>query len=217
MSLDPHAVSVAWLSLLTDALTQRDARAVANAMLPSGWLRDILVFSWNLRALEGRNKIASYVSHTLHKTPITELRLDESSDLSPRTLTDTGEAPGVDLAFNFELPHGSCRGHARLLQDTDGVFRALTIMVMLLELRDHEEAPLLPFRDDFTGVPGRDTQKEYGDWVHSVETDPFVLVSKLTVIIELLLDNTDNNAKSAGRKLAFKLLPGSSRTESMRL
>ena len=186
MSLSPHAVSVAWFSLLTDAIEKRDSHAVANTMLPEGWLRDILVFGWDLRALEGRDKIAAHISHTLLKTPITDLRLEDSPDLSPRSFPADSvnhDGSGIELAFNFELSHGSCRGHARLLQDVDGVFRALRLMVTLLELRGHETTSLLSFRDDFNCVPGRDLQKEYTDWVHSVETDPFVLISMSFVII----------------------------------
>ena len=167
---------------------------------------------------QGREQIAAYISHTLLKTPINDLRLDDSPNLSPRTFgadSVNHDGFGIELAFNFELPHGSCRGHARLLQDVDGVFRALTVMVMQIDLQEHEETLLLPFRDDFNCVPGKDAQKEYTDWVHSVETDPLVLIS--TLIIPQSFVNINVSRKSAAHKPVYRSPPGSSRTGSMLL
>ena len=43
----------------------------------------------------------------------------------------------------------------------------------------YEELSSLPLRDDVTGVPGRDMQKDYADWVQDVEANPQVIIGEL--------------------------------------
>ena len=172
-----------WLALFSSAIAEGDSAAVSHLFLPDGWFRDILVFSWDFRSLEGRDKIKAYLEEGLSKTAIANIRLDESDGLAPRTFVFSSTRPaGVELSFTFDLPHGSCRGHARLVEDGDGAFRALAVMMSLNELRGHEETSTLPLRDDITGNQGRDMQKEYADWVHHVETKPDVLISMYEII-----------------------------------
>ena len=91
----------------------------------------------------------------------------------------------MELAFTFECRHGHGRAHGRLLRDVDGQFRALSLLTEMSDLRGHEEHNTLPLRDDVTGIPGRDMQKEFTDWVEGVETQPYVLIGMHTHLVRV--------------------------------
>lgn len=209
-SHDSLRIAENWFDHFSTALGSGDSVAVTSSFLPDGWFRDILVFGWDFRSLEGRAKIQNYLTEVLGKVGITNMQLDKSPSISPRPFSLTTTQPaGVELAFTFDLPYGACRGHARLLKDSDGEYRALTAMMSLSDLREHEETLTLPLRDDVTGIPGRDMQREYADWVHHVETDPFVLVGaytdcfrgRVTLIYRILASRCCTNGPTGRRTL----------------
>ncbi|TFK78613.1 dimethylaniline monooxygenase (N-oxide-forming) [Polyporus arcularius HHB13444] len=167
MALDPQRIALEWMTALGAALHDADITAVTSLFLTSGWLRDFLTLTWDLRTLEGSQKIAAYLSGSLRKGQLTAVRFDDAPALAPRTfsLPGTQGSTGVEFGFVFELPHGHGRGHARLVPDADGAFRAFTVLLMLHDLRGHEELRKLPLLDDVTDVAARD-----------VETDPYALI-----------------------------------------
>lgn len=63
-SKDARSIVFEWLGIYNDTLCSLDSLAVANTFLYDGWLRDVLTFSWDLRALEGRDKISQHTSPT---------------------------------------------------------------------------------------------------------------------------------------------------------
>ncbi|KAI0775917.1 FAD/NAD-P-binding domain-containing protein [Trametes elegans] len=178
MQVDPRSVASDWLAAFARAVGSADAGAVAATFLPAGWLRDLLVFTWDIRSLEGREKIAAYLSDTLRPSTIADIKLDDRPFLAPRTFSvpHSSHATGVEVAFTFECAHGHGRANARLVPGDDGVFRALAVMTELHDIPGHEESDILPLRDDLTGIPGRDMQKEFNQWVKEVETNPYVLI-----------------------------------------
>ncbi|KAI0638063.1 FAD/NAD-P-binding domain-containing protein [Trametes polyzona] len=176
MALNPHLIASTWLNAFASATRNGDAGAFTELFLPKGWLRDLLVFTWDTRSLEGRNKIESYVSNALADAQITDVQLDERKLLAPQTAF-LPPVSGIDIefGFTFECRNGHGRAHARLLPDHDGTFKALTVLLMLYDLRGHEEESVLTLRDD-GAAPGHDLLKDFEDWVHSVETNPHVLI-----------------------------------------
>ncbi|KAI0327780.1 FAD/NAD-P-binding domain-containing protein [Cubamyces sp. BRFM 1775] len=177
MTFDPKLVASSWLAALASASHAADVSAFGGLFLPDGWLRDVLAFTWDLRSLQGRDTIEAYLSNALSDAQIAELQFDSN----PHLQTETSFIPqihaiDVELAFTFECRNGHGRGYARLLPDQDGTFRAFTVMMMLSDLRGHEELATLPLRDDLTGIPGRDMQKEIAEWTREVETQPHVLI-----------------------------------------
>ncbi|RPD55278.1 dimethylaniline monooxygenase (N-oxide-forming) [Lentinus tigrinus ALCF2SS1-7] len=178
MALDPHHIASVWLTAFGAALHDTDVPAVTQLFVPNGWLRDLLALTWDLRTLEGQDKVSTYLSQSLRKGQITAVRLDHAPALAPRSFTVPGtrDVTGVEFGFTFDLPHGRGRGHTRLVPDTDGAYRAFTVLLMLYDLRGHEELGTLPLRDDVTGLSGRDVDREYAEWVRDVEADPYVLI-----------------------------------------
>ncbi len=178
MAADPHRVASDWLTACSAALSRAEPDAVAQLFLPDGWLRDLLVFTWDVRSLAGREKIAAYLANTLSPAKITEVQLNESPNLAPQRIVipQLGGVQGVEVAFTFECRHGHGRAHARLLRDASGRYKALSLLTELSDLRGHEELSTLAMRDDVTGIPGGSMQKGFEDWVEEVETKPHVLI-----------------------------------------
>lgn len=180
MDADPRLIANEWLSTFTAAIGSNDYDALAQTILVDGWLRDILVFTWDIRSLEGRDRIASYLSITLSSAAVSAIKLDDSPFLAPRSFElPLKQASGVEAAFTFECAHGRARGNVRILPDVDGNYKAFTLMTELFDLPGHEEQGTLPLRDDLTGIPGRDMQQEFVDWVKKVESNPYALIGNV--------------------------------------
>ncbi|RPD67280.1 FAD/NAD-P-binding domain-containing protein [Lentinus tigrinus ALCF2SS1-7] len=142
MTTDAHTIATAWLSSCSSSLRDGDINAFTSIFLTAGWLRELLVFSWDIRSLEGRQKISTYLSGTLPAAEVTDIRLvTDVPELVPRTFAiPHTRATGVELTFTFECRNGRGRGNARLLRDIDGAYRAITVMTELADLYGHEEA-----------------------------------------------------------------------------
>nr|VWO94810.1 L-ornithine 5-monooxygenase (L-ornithine N(5)-oxygenase) [Ganoderma boninense] len=170
MTPNPLLISSNWLASCSSALRNADVVALTDLFLPNGWLRDILVFTWDIRCLEGRERITTYLADQLLDAGIEDVQFDNSPHLAARVDL------GVEFAFTFECNRGHARAYVRLTPDADGVHRAFTMLTELTDLRGHEELGRLPLRDDVTGVPGRDMQKDYADMVADVEANPHVII-----------------------------------------
>ena len=192
MALDPHHIASVWLTAFGTALQDADAASVTRLFLPTGWLRDLLALTWDLRTLEGHGNVSKYLSESMKKGQVTAVQLDDTPALAPKSfiVPGTRDVTGVEFGLVFELPHGHGRGHTRLVPDADGAFRAFTVLLMLHDLRGYEELGTLPLRDDVTGIPGRDVDREYAEWVREVEADPYVLIG-LSCFSKLQLRTAD--------------------------
>ncbi|KAI0832304.1 FAD/NAD-P-binding domain-containing protein [Trametes gibbosa] len=177
MHPDPILVASDWIATFSTATGCGDPQRVAETFLPTGWLRDVLVFTWDIRSLEGREGIASYLVDTLPQSRLSDYKIEKSPFLTPKTFEVPLKAAfGVEVAFTFECAHGHGRAYARLVPDEDGAYRAMTLMTELRDLPGYEERGILPLRDDNTGLPGIDMGEEFANWVKEVETKPHVLI-----------------------------------------
>ena len=177
MSLNPQAIASSWFTAFSAALADGDLETIAERFLPDGWFRDLLVFTWDSRSLEGRERIKTFLAPTLSGAQVTDFRLEESLHLAPHTsFIPQIQATDVEFGYTFKCIRGPGRGYVRLLADTDGEYRALTVMMLLSDLWGHEESPTLHLREDAAGVAGHDMQKEFADWVKEVEAKPYVLI-----------------------------------------
>ncbi|RPD67297.1 dimethylaniline monooxygenase (N-oxide-forming) [Lentinus tigrinus ALCF2SS1-7] len=177
MTIDPHSIASSWLAAFASAVDAADIDALVGLFLPDGWLRDLLVSTWDNRSLEGREKIRDFLSSTLPAAQLTSIKLNETTYLIPRvTFIGQIQTSDVDFAFTFECARGHGQGYVRLLPDADGNHKAFTVLLMLSDLHGHEENRTLLLRDDLTGLPGRNMQNEFDEWVTHVETKPYALV-----------------------------------------
>lgn len=178
----PSDIAREWLALYASAFASSRADAVASLFLPQGWLRDVLTFTWDTRSLEGRQKIEAYLneSNALKKAQVRDFKLAET--LSKTTFTpipkpDGTVEEGVEAFFTFETWVGHARGCVRLLKDNTegGEWRALSVLMVLEEIRGHEEAG---FESGIYGghtLAWSDVKAERRE---RIEKDPHVLISE---------------------------------------
>jgi hypothetical protein len=116
-----------WITRLAAALAAASPGAAVSALFaPAGVLRDSLVFSWDVRALEGAAEISEYVTRGIEtRERVSDVRL-ESAD-------------GDRLFFAFRTPLGRGRGGAQL--DAHGRAEWATFMLDALDGRE-EAVPL---------------------------------------------------------------------------
>ncbi|KAJ4478383.1 FAD/NAD-P-binding domain-containing protein [Lentinula aciculospora] len=75
MDADFNRVASTWLVQLSRAFEQKDAASCALLFHSNGWLRDLLVFTWNLSTLNGHEQILDYLSSNMDSTTISDLKI----------------------------------------------------------------------------------------------------------------------------------------------
>lgn len=135
-----------WLDSFASGFIERSGAgtAVARAFLPDGWLRDLLVFTWDVSALTGHSAIASHIDAGLGRSilggPPSNFALDTRTHFAPSILEASRGTPGaLEIAFTFETPRGKCLGVARLLRAEDLNWSALSVFMKLDAFHGHEE------------------------------------------------------------------------------
>lgn len=114
-----------WLDALDEALTARNADAAAQLFEKEGFWRDFLAFTWNLKTLEGRDRIHQMLAQTLPHVRPSGWEVEG----------EPTEADGVTECWvRFETSAGSGWGYLRL---RDG--KAWTLLTTLQDLRGFEE------------------------------------------------------------------------------
>ncbi|KAF8516998.1 FAD/NAD(P)-binding domain-containing protein [Gautieria morchelliformis] len=137
--MDPPRVSriaAEWLALFAAAAASGDAQRTTRLFLRTGWLRDILVFTWTHRSLCGRDAIFDYLANRLGQAGIADVRLDADHGVRPNY---DPKRQIIEAALTFGTPLARGRGLVRLMQDGDGEWRAFTLFLTLDDLKGHEE------------------------------------------------------------------------------
>ncbi|KAJ7267699.1 hypothetical protein B0H12DRAFT_1098435 [Mycena haematopus] len=173
MTLDSSQIAGSWLKSFGEFLHAGDISGVISCFAPDGYLRDVLVFTWNNRTLAGRARIATYLMDTLKPATVTQVRLDTRPNLSPEHWPLTHTASGVCSGFTFDTAVGYGQGYLTLVVNEAGEWKALTVFVMLTDIKGHEESGAE------TGVYGGHTLAWHD--VHrerrlAIERDPHVLI-----------------------------------------
>ncbi|KAH0587956.1 hypothetical protein H2248_006701 [Termitomyces sp. 'cryptogamus'] len=132
-----RVVADEWFKLFAAALQTANIVGITSSFLPSGWLRDVLTFSWNNRSLAGRDKIAAYLQNTLAKAKIADVVLDDTPGLSPQpsALNPNWVASG----FTYTTAIAIGQGYFHLAKDTDGAWKAQLVFMLVTDLKGYEE------------------------------------------------------------------------------
>lgn len=172
---NPTTILTTWLSRFETLLEAADAEALAALFLPHGWFRDILILTWDFRALRGPSKIAAYLQEHLHAGTITNIDVDDDPHLAPSVLAEPKWSK-LEGAFRFQTVIGHGRGYVQLVQQSDSTWRALLVCITLTDLRGHEELRDPP--DWEAEANGRSWAELDAERQHKNETDPYVLISR---------------------------------------
>ncbi|GAV98770.1 FAD NAD-P-binding domain-containing protein [Lentinula edodes] len=137
-SLCAQDIAQAWLTDFSRSLSTGDCQTATSAFLKDGWLRDILVFTWNNRSLFGTSKIMKYLEENLERDTLSDFRLNDESHLAPYNNQSLPTA--VSSGFTFRTPIAFGQGFVNLSQDESGNWKALTVLMMMKDLIGHEES-----------------------------------------------------------------------------
>lgn len=178
-SAECSAIAAEWLREFAQALVNKDTSSVSSLFIRDGWLRDVLVFSWDTRSIRGRKKIQEYLSIRINSTAFdpSSFKLDELTGLNPTSLKLGDVYSGIEAAFTFNTASILGRGLFRLIlnkDDSERKWQALSVFVTPGDIRGHEENLYeYGIYDDHT--------KAWTDVnatrTSAVERDPYVLVS----------------------------------------
>ena len=138
MAVNSQDVAASWLSQFSNALVSQQAKSVTTCFCTDGWFRDLFVFSWDYRTLEGIEKISEYLTTALPSRHIYGLELDARPGLLAQHGSISPWASGVSAGFTFSTPRFKGTGHFRI-QLVDGEWKAFTVAMMLDELKEHGE------------------------------------------------------------------------------
>jgi putative flavoprotein involved in K+ transport len=121
----PTLTAVAWVEKLAAALSSDTPTDAADLFEENGFWRDLIVFTWNIKTLEGRDAISDMIAATRDNTRPCHWQVDENAT----------EADGVtDAWISFETGVARGRAYVRL---RDGL--AWTFLTTMTELKDYPE------------------------------------------------------------------------------
>ncbi|PUA17192.1 NAD(P)/FAD-dependent oxidoreductase [Glaciimonas sp. PCH181] len=116
------------LEQLETAMRVGDSSAAANLFETNGYWRDLVMFTWNLKTMEGREQISAMLDAQLEAVKPVALRLSENDDPT--------EAGGVTQSW-ISIEINVARG-VGFIRVRDG--KIWTLLTTMSELKGHEEA-----------------------------------------------------------------------------
>ncbi|KAF9806315.1 hypothetical protein IEO21_08721 [Rhodonia placenta] len=170
LSMDLQVIAETWLDTFARATLSGDVLATVQTFLPDGYLRDQLVLTWDLRSLEGHDKITEYLVPRLTAAHLSHFRPDTRAGYCAERSTKGG----VGAAFTFETPHCYGRGYVRLLQDTSsGQWKALSVFLGVADIKGYEELGREPGHYGGHTLSWTDI---FAERRRQIERDPYVIV-----------------------------------------
>jgi len=126
----PTQRATTWLSGFAAALARGDSDGAAALFVETGFWRDLVAFTWNLKTCEGRAEIADMLRATLGSVKPSGWALDG----------EASESDGIVQAwFTFETALARGRGHMRLRHEKGQGDRCWTLLTTAQELKGFEE------------------------------------------------------------------------------
>ncbi|MER9950787.1 NAD(P)/FAD-dependent oxidoreductase [Mesorhizobium sp. M0047] len=125
LDMAPSKQAAAWLASFAHALEAGDGAAASNLFVDDCYWRDLLIFTWNITTMEGRDAIAGMLEATLATTRPTAWQLTGEA---------TSEEGTIEAWLSFETAVASGEGIMRL---RDG--RCRTLFTAMTELKGFEE------------------------------------------------------------------------------
>ncbi|KAJ7790745.1 FAD/NAD(P)-binding domain-containing protein [Mycena olivaceomarginata] len=174
------AVATKWLESLGAA---KDGATFADLFIPTGWLRDLLCFSWDFRTMAGRGKISEFLDNKsaggksrFEHAALHNFQIETTSTIGPPAtfpIPGNSGVQGVSAAFTFSVasPPASGRGFFRLFPEGAGGWKVFTVLMNLAELAGHEEPTGRPLTSgDIIW------EEERAKKIIEIENDPTVVI-----------------------------------------
>ena len=135
----PQYIAQQWLANLEKALTAKDLCRLGNIMHDDCWWRDMLTFDWDLRTIQGLDKLKTYFEKHLARTGIGNFCLRNTGKYIPSIQKPTDEWEWIQSMFDFETKIGRGTGMLRLSRGLNGIWKGHMIYTALKELNGFEE------------------------------------------------------------------------------
>jgi hypothetical protein len=174
---DAQEIALSWLTSIGEALQANDAAAAAGYFAVEGHWRDVLAFTWRLQTASGRTAIEAALAPTLGPTRAADFHFSAERS-APRRVRRAG-TDCIEAIFEFETAVGRANGVVRLVEETDGAWRAWTLLTTLEELHDYPDGRPPAVSDaerysrDFGGENWLDQRRKAAAYA---DHDPAVLV-----------------------------------------
>ncbi|KAJ7654111.1 FAD/NAD(P)-binding domain-containing protein [Mycena polygramma] len=178
---ETRAIATTWLASLEAAT---NTEAFAAHFLPTGWLRDLLCFSWDFRTMAGRAKIVEFLADKttdgqksrFEHAALHGLQIETTSTLGPPAafhLPNNPQVQGISATFTFSVtsPPANGRGFFRIVRDSEGSWKAFTLLTNIEDLLGHEEASEHPL-----GYQEATWEEVHSKKIAEIENDPTVLI-----------------------------------------
>ncbi|KAF7359206.1 Flavin-binding monooxygenase [Mycena sanguinolenta] len=179
MTLDPTEIASSWLQSYAAFITSGDVKGTVSCFQDDGYLRDLLVFTWNNRTLHGHEKIKVYLENALAHASITDLKLESRRGLVPEIDGLNAEMVSpvpnttVSAGFTFGCKVGKGEGYFFLVPTDAGEWKAISVMMQLAEISGHEEWIQEEGAHEGHTLSWTDVNRERRE---TIEKDPYVLI-----------------------------------------
>ncbi|KAF7548129.1 hypothetical protein G7Z17_g7272 [Cylindrodendrum hubeiense] len=165
-----------WVNTFEKTLKDGSEAEIATLFHSDAWIRDLLGFSWDYRAIQSSTEIAKHLKQNYEAVKLGNIRPRTKGAFQPEFKSLTPDVHWVQSMFEFETAIGKGRGMLRLVTADDNSWKCYLINFTLEELKGYEEASGLRrphgYVDPRYGTWGerRERQKEF------LDEDPVVLV-----------------------------------------
>src|SRR5260370_30887366 len=134
---DAQEIVLSWLTSFGEALQANDAAAAASHFAAGGHWRDVLAFTWRLQTESGVAAIEAALAPPLARTKADGFHMPAGRS-APRRVRRAG-TDCIEAIFEFETADGRANGVVRLVEETDGAWRAWTLLTTLEELHGYPD------------------------------------------------------------------------------
>ncbi|KAF7359205.1 Flavin-binding monooxygenase [Mycena sanguinolenta] len=178
MSLDPTEIASFWLRSYAAFLTSGDVKGAVSCFQDDGFLRDLLVFTWNNRTLHGHEEITIYLANNFAHASIADFKLETRPGLLPEIDGLNAEMVSpvpntVSAGFTFGCKVGKGQGYFFLVPTDAGEWKAISVMMQLADISGHEEWIQEEGAHEGHTLSWTDVNRERRE---TIEKDPYVLI-----------------------------------------
>lgn len=136
---NPRLIAQAWISKLESVLASKDVSRLGSIMHTDCWWRDMLAFEWDIRTIQGLDKLRDYIGKNIESAQLCNFRLHQSGKFAPSVAKPTDGLEWIESMFDFESKTGRGSGMLRIVQGNDGIWKGYMIYTVLKELKGFEE------------------------------------------------------------------------------
>lgn len=135
--ISPTHVAQEWLKNFTAAIASEHS-SLRSLFVEDGFWRDQYALSWDLRTIQGLDRILDYLEHHLAESRFLVGALVRDQHRTPLLIKPLPDLVFLQLSFKFETAVGTGTGTCRLVNSA-GIWKAYTLYTALEALKGFPE------------------------------------------------------------------------------